>query len=45
MLFSNEPAYLVTGSELFFRGADNEPLLAEDIKVIKQLDYSYYKEK
>ena len=41
MLFSNKPAYLVTGSELYIEGADREPLLSDDIKIIKKLSYNF----
>ena len=43
-LFSNKPVYLVTGSRMYINGADNEPLLMDDIKIIKKLDYTYLRE-
>lgn len=42
-LFSDKPVYLVTGTRMFINGSDNEPLLMDDIKIIKQLDYSWLK--
>ena len=42
-LFSDRPVYLVTGTRMFINGADDEPLLMDDIKIIKQLDYSWLK--
>ena len=41
MLFSDKPIYLVTGTEMFLTGADGEPLLMDDIIIIKKLDYSW----
>lgn len=40
LLFSDKPVYLVTGTPMFLTGADGEPLLMDDIKIIKELDYS-----
>ena len=44
-LFGNKPVYLVTGTELKERGSANEPLLGDDIKIIKEYtdDYKYLK--
>lgn len=41
MLFSDKPVYLVTGTRMYINGACNEPLLMNDIKILKKLDYSY----
>ena len=43
MLFSDKPVYLVSGTEMFLTGADGEPLLMNDITIIKKLDYSWLK--
>ena len=43
MLFSDKPIYLVTGTELFLKGADGEPLLMDDIKILKELNYNKFK--
>lgn len=43
LLFSDKPVYLVTGTEMFITGACGEPLLADDIVIIKKLDYSFLK--
>lgn len=40
MLFSDKPAYLVTGTELFLKGADGEPLLMDDIKILREVNYN-----
>lgn len=45
MLFSAKPVYLVTGTKMFLRGADGEPLLMDDIKILKELNYTWLKEK
>ena len=44
-LLGNKPVYLVTGTELKERGSANEPLLGNDIKIIKEYtdDYEYLK--
>ena len=44
-LLGNKPVYLVTGTELKERGSANEPLLADDIEIIKEYtdDYEYLK--
>ena len=39
LLFSDKPVYLVTGTRLRITGADGEPLLMDDIKIIKELQY------
>lgn len=44
-LFSDKPIYLVTGTEMRIEGADREPLLCDDITIIKKLDYSWLKNK
>lgn len=44
LLFSQDTIYLVTGTELRIEGADREPLLMSDIKIIKKIDYSFLKE-
>ena len=45
MLLGNKPVYLVTGTELKERGSANEPLLGNDIKIVKEYtdDYEYLK--
>ena len=43
LLFSDKPIYLVTGTEIRIEGADREPLLGDDITIIKKLDYSWLK--
>ena len=45
MLFSDKPVYLVTGTRLCVNGACNEPLLMDDITIIKKLDYSYLRDR
>ena len=44
-LFGSKPVYLVTGTELEERGTDGEPLLADDIEIIKEVteEYEYLK--
>ena len=44
-LLGNKPVYLVTGTELKERGSANEPLLGNDIEIIKEYtdDYEYLK--
>ena len=45
MLLGNKPVFLVTGTELTERGSVNEPLLGDDIQIIKEYtdDYEYLK--
>lgn len=44
-LLGNKPVYLVTGTELKERGSANEPLLGNDIEIVKEYtdDYEYLK--
>ena len=44
-LFSDRPVYLVTGTELDERGSANEPLLKNNITIIREYteDYKYLK--
>lgn len=41
LLYSDEPVYLVTGTELCIEGADREPLLMDDVVVIKDITNFY----
>ena len=45
MLFGNKPVYLVTGTELQDVGSAGEPLLGDDVEIIKEYtkDYEYLK--
>lgn len=44
-LFGNKKVFVVTGTELEEKGSCGEPLLGDDIKVIKEItnDYEYLK--
>ena len=41
LLSGKKKIYLVTGTEMFLEGADREPLLMDDIQIIKELNYDY----
>lgn len=45
MLFGDKPVYLVEGTELGSKGSAGEPLLSNDIRIVREitLDYTYLK--